>query len=237
MMDSNTLAKQPAAFLALTGLTDAEFRERLPAFEAAYEQAYPPDRTADGRPRQRWSGAGRPSALPGGADKLLVVLVDLKASPLQVVLGRLCGLSTSQANSWRHRLLPVLRLALDRLGVLPERDGGPLRRRPVGAGPLIIDGTERRRQRPQSPEKQAAHSSGKRKAPTDKNVLVASASRGRVRFWGGTRAGAVPDKRVADEEGLPYPPGTTLSKDAGFQGYEPAVRESRQPQKSLRGAR
>ena len=37
---------------------------------------------------------------------------------------------------------------------------------------LIIDGTERRRQRPKNPEKQALHYSGRKKTPCDKNVIV-----------------------------------------------------------------
>jgi Helix-turn-helix of DDE superfamily endonuclease/DDE superfamily endonuclease len=237
MIDYHTLSKEPAAFLALTGLTRAEFRHLLTAFEAAYERAHPADRTAAGQPRQREPGAGRPSALPHSADKLLFLLVYLKTYPLQVVLGKLFGLSTSQANYWLHHLLPVLRSALDELGALPERDGGRLGKRPAGRGRLIIDGTERRRQRPKSPEKQARHYSGKRKAHTDKNVLVASAASRRVLFLSGTRAGAVNDKRIADEGGLTYPPGTTLYKDAGFQGYEPAVRQTRQSKKKAAGGR
>src|SRR5262249_39393475 len=151
MMTYNTLSTQPRPFLAMTGLTPAEFRDLLPAFETAYEQAYPADRTASGQPRQRWPGAGRPGALPHSGDKLLFVLVYLKTYPLQVVLGQLFGISTSQANYWLHHLLPVLRSALDDLGVLPERDGGRLASRPVrakGSRTVIIDGTERRRQRP-----------------------------------------------------------------------------------------
>jgi hypothetical protein len=31
---------------------------------------------------------------------------------------------------------------------------------------------------------------------------------------------------MADEEGLSYPPGTTLYQDTGFQGYEPAVKKT-----------
>ena len=53
-MTYDTLSTQSRPFLAMTGLTLAEFRDLLPAFEAAYERTYPPDRTADGRARQRW---------------------------------------------------------------------------------------------------------------------------------------------------------------------------------------
>ncbi len=98
-------------------------------------------------PASCWPGAGRHSAPSSGADKLLFVLVYLKTYPLQVVLGQLFGLSTSQANYWLHHLLPVLRSALDDLEVLPERDGRRLASRPVqpkGQQVVIIDGTERR---------------------------------------------------------------------------------------------
>jgi len=240
MVTYKTLSTQAGPFLAMTGLTLAEFRELLPAFEAAYERAYPPDWTAEGRPRQRWPGAGRHSVLARFEDKLLFVLVYLKAYPLQVVLGQLFGLSTSQANYWLHHLLPVLRVAPDELGVAPERDGARLARRSAGAsgpGVVIIDGAERRRQRPKNAEKQARHYSGKKKTHTDKNVVLTDAADDCVLFLSGTYPGATNDKRVADEEHLRYPPGTTLYKDAGSQGYEPPVQQTCQAKKKATGAR
>ena len=240
MVNYKTLSSQPRALLALTGLTKAEFGDLLPAFREAYLRAHPDDRTAAGLPRRRWYGAGRPSALADDADKLLFVLVYLKTYPLQVVLGQLFGLSASQANYWLHHLLPVLRSALDDLGVLPERDGGRLARRPgsaEGARVFIIDGTERRRQRPRNAEKQALHYSGKKRAHTDKNVLVAGAGNERVLFLSGTYPGTARDKRIADEEHLTYPPGTTSYKDTGFQGHEPPVEKTCQAKKKAAGAR
>lgn len=159
-MTYRTLSSQPQTFQALTGLTSAEFGRILPAFRDAYARARPADRTAAGQPRQRWPGGGRRGVLAEDADKLLFVLIYLKTCPLQVVLGQLFGLSTSQANYWLHHLLPIVRAALDELGVLPERDGTRIARQidpPLGAPLLIIDGTERRRQRPQKAEKQALH--------------------------------------------------------------------------------
>src|SRR4051812_1102662 len=239
MMTYNTLSTQPRPFLALTGLTLAEFGDLLPAFEAAYEQAYPSARTASGRPRRRWPGGGRHSAVPSAADKLLFVLVYLKTYPLQVVLGQLFGIGASQANYWLHHLLPVLRSALDDLGVLPERDGPRLAQTPAPPASrrvVIIDGTERRRQRPKNPDKQALYYSGKKKTHTDKNVLVASAADDQVLFLSGTYPGKTHDKRIADEEHLSYPPGTTLYKDTGFQGYEPPVQKTCQAKKKAAGA-
>jgi hypothetical protein len=240
MVTYTTLAGQPQSFLALTGLTAAEFGRVLPAFRAAYARAHPTEHTAAGQPRQRWPGGGRHGALSDDADKLLFVLVYLKTYPLQAVLGKLFGLSTTQANYWLHHLLPIVRAALDGLGVLPERDGEQIGGPPGGPGPspvFIIDGTERRRQRPKNAEKQRLHYSGKRKAHTDKNVLVVNRASERVVFLSGTYAGSANDKRIADEARLQYPPGTVLYKDAGFQGYEPPVAATRQAKKKAARAR
>jgi DDE superfamily endonuclease/Helix-turn-helix of DDE superfamily endonuclease len=240
MMTYKTLSSQPQSLLALTGLTNAEFRKLLSAFQRAYARAHPRDRTATGQPRRRGPGAGRHSTLADDADKLLFVLVYLKTYPLQVVLGKLFGISTSQANYWLHHLLPIVRSALDDLGVLPDRDGDQLggpAAEPGRSGLVIIDGTERRRQRPKKAEKQALHYSGKKKTHTDKNVLVVSGSSGRVAFLSETYAGKAHDKRIADEAHLRYPPGTILYKDAGFQGYEPPVEQTCQAKKKATGAR
>jgi hypothetical protein len=118
-----------------------------------------------------------------------------------------------------------------RSGPLPQRDPRQFAQDPLPPGPearLVIDGTDRRRQRANNPEKQAAHYTGKRKAHTDKNVVVVDARSKRVGFLSGTYAGRTHDKRVADEEGISYLPGTGLYKDTGFQGYEPTGTPTRQ---------
>lgn len=188
-----------------------------------------------GKPRQRRLGAGRKAVLLHPEDKLLFILVYQKAYPLQELLGSLFGLSQSQANRWVHRLLPILVRALDRLGFLPERDPSRFsahERRQGEPSELIIDGTERRRQRPKNPEKQRLHYSGKKKAHSDKNVVIVNARSKRVGYLSGTYAGKTHDKKVAEGEGIRYPRRSTLLKDSGFQGYEPRVRRTRQPKKS-----
>jgi hypothetical protein len=210
----------------------------LPAFSRSYDRAYPSDRTWDGRPRQRFAGGGRKGSLYPPEQKLLFILVYLKTYPLQVLLGQLFNLSQPQVNHWVHRLLPVLRSALDDLGVLPERDA---RRFARGYGPsrsqprLIIDATERRRQRPKNPEKQALHYSGRKKTHCDKNVVIVDRRSRRVAYLSGTYAGTASDKGIADREAICYPPGAALYKDSAFQGYEPPVRKTYQPKK--KGAR
>jgi Helix-turn-helix of DDE superfamily endonuclease/DDE superfamily endonuclease len=227
-------------FLALTGLTVAEFRLLSDGFARAYTRRHPPARTAAGGPRRRRAGAGRKPVLVGPDQRLLFILVYLKTYPLQVLMGELFGLSQPAVNRWVHRLLPVLRDALDGLGARPERTPGRFRRDPgpaEGDGPrLIIDGTERRRQRPKRPAEQALHYSGKRKAHTDKNVVVTSGRRRpRVGFLSRTYPGTAHDKGIADHEAIAYPPGAVLYKDGGFQGYEPAVAATHQPKKSRPG--
>src|SRR5829696_4062500 len=119
MVDYSKLQADRRRFEALTGLAPAEFQHLLPAFQAAYEELYPTDQTLSGRPRQRAAGGGRKGALHPPQQKLLFLLVYLKTYPLQVVMAELFGLSQPGVNYWLHRLLPVLRDALDDLDVLP----------------------------------------------------------------------------------------------------------------------
>ena len=130
--------------------------------------------------------------------------------------------------------MPVLQEALDELGVCPERSASHFTQSPATAGGdprLIIDGTERRRQRPKSPEKQALHYSGRKKKHCDKNVVIVNARRKRIDYLSGTYPGKAHEKKIADAEGITYPPEAVLYKDSGFQGYEPAVKETCQAKK------
>jgi DDE superfamily endonuclease len=98
---------------------------------------------------------------------------------------------------------------------------------------LIIEGTQRRRQRPQNPPTQAATYRGKRKTQGEKNVGIVQAQSKRVGFLSQPYAGKTHDKKIVATEPIAYPPDTILSKAPGFQGYEPAGVQTRQPKKSL----
>ena len=238
MITYDRLKNQRRRFLALTGLTLVEFEALLAAFQKAYARTYPSGRTVTGQRRRRSAKAGRPGSLARIEAKLLFALAYLKTYPLQVVLGELFGMGASQANYWLQRLVPVLQAAVDDLGVLPGRDGQRLAamRCPFSElRALIIDGTERRRQRPRNPEKQALFYSGKKKAHTAKDVIVANATGDRVLFLSATYAGKTHDKKIADQEQIVYPGEAILYKDAGFQGYEPPVRKTCRPEKKPRG--
>jgi len=221
--------------VALTGLTPKEFEGVLSAFTQAYAEHYPAEKTMTGKPRKRQAGGGRKGRLAEMEQKLLFILVQQKTYPLQSLLGEVFGVSQSRVNEWIHRLLPILKEALEALGVLPEREPehfAPSERRHGQRPDFIIDGTERRRQRPKNPQRQAAADSGKKKTHCDKNVVIVQAKSKRVGFLSQTYAGKTHDKKIVDTEPIAYPPDTCLSKDTGFQGYEPTGVRTRQPKKS-----
>lgn len=235
MLHYDELQSNPRKFLALTGLTVKEFQALLPAFESVYLQRYPANKTQAGQRRKRKVGGGRKGSLDTIEQKLLFVLVYLKTYPVQTLLGQVLDVSQSRANDWLHRLLPILHTALDDLGVLPERDPRQFARhekRYPQSRDFLIDGTERRRQRPKNPEKQALHYSGRKKTHSDKNVVIAHTQTKRIGYLSQTYGGKTHDKKIADEEPIVYPRGTKLGKDTGFQGYEPRGCQTYQPKKS-----
>jgi Helix-turn-helix of DDE superfamily endonuclease/DDE superfamily endonuclease len=237
MLTYDTLKTKPKELVALTGLARREFEELLPVFAQALQATEDQARPAR-RQRQRAPGGGRKPGLQSVEDKLLFALVYTKTYPLQVVQGQLFGMSQSSANEWIHFLVPVLASALDALGVLPEREGAQVARhehRHAEPPDLIVDGVERRRQRPKNPAKQALHYSGKKKQHTDKNVVLVNTRSKRISYLSPTLPGVVHDKALADWVNIQYPPATTLRSDLGFCGYHPAVREHLQPKKSVSG--
>jgi hypothetical protein len=239
MLTYTKLKRNRRKCVALTGLTPKEFGALLPPFARAYAEQYPAEKTMTGKPRKRQVGGGRKGVLQEIEQKLLFILVHQKTYPLQTLLGEVFDLSQPRVNEWVHRLVPILKMALDELGVLPEREPQHFAQSESQHGErpeLIIDGTERRRQRPKSPDKQVAAYSGKKKTHCDKNIVIVQAKTKRVGFLSQTYAGKTHDKKVVDAEPIIYPPETTLYKDTGFQGYEPVGVQTYQPKKSPGGA-
>lgn len=235
MLTYEELKENVRKFVSLTSLTPDEFEYVLPAFERAYQRAFPDTQTKAGQKRKRQSGGGRKGTLASIEQKLLFALVYQKSYPVQSILGELFGMGQPQANEWIHTLLPILKQALDDLGYEPERDPKKFRKSEQGqkdASTSMIDGTERRRQRPKEAKKQALHYSGKKKTHSDKNVVIATVKKKRVSFLSQTYPGKIHDKKVAEQEKITYPAGMTLLKDTGFQGYEPKVHKTLQPKKS-----
>jgi hypothetical protein len=166
MLKYEDLKNRPKELLAATGLKQDEFEVLLGAFGAAYVREYPAHQTLEGQTRQRRVGGGSKGKLSRLEDKLLLILVYEKTYPLQTMLGLQFGLSQGRVNAWIHQLLPVLQKALAEMGMTPERDGQAVQTSELaqeGGADLVIDGTERRRQRPQDKDAQREQYSGKKK--------------------------------------------------------------------------
>ena len=175
MLRYNQLKDKRKEFLAATGLYPEDFERLLPVFSEKYTAHDPADKTKDGKHRQRRVGGGTKGKLHLDEDKLLFILVYQKTYPLQTIHGLQFELSQPQANYWVHRLMPDLQESLIAMGMKPERDPAEVARSPLmaeAAADLMIDETERRRQRPKDAKKQEKHYSGKKKTHTDKNLVL-----------------------------------------------------------------
>jgi len=227
------LRNKPRVLCSLTGLRVQEFEALLPSFGQAWD-----DFVADtfgGAGRQRALGAGRKPRLSELADKLLFILMYFRLYPTQAVQGFLFDMSQAQANQWVHRLSRVLNQALGAEQQLPEREPANLER-VLSLCPsleFIIDGTERRINRPQSKADRKTYYSGKRKCHSVKNLVMHDRG-GKVRYLSDTYEGKKHDKAIADEENISFPEGSTLWQDTGFQGFAPKGVTVQQPQKTPR---
>ncbi len=228
------LKEKPREFLSVTSLTDEEFQALLPTFEKCYQFSLPPKPKASKKKKQRAEGGGRKAKLSSLSDKLLFILAYQKTAPLQTIHGLSFGLSQTQVNYWIHRLLPVLQRSLREIGMMPERDGqkvGETIQAQEGGANLSLDATERRLQRPLKIEKQKQKYSGKKKTHTDKNLLLVNENTKKVVYLSKTADGKKHDKKLADESQISYPKNASLTKDTGFQGYQPKDVLSEQPKK------
>ncbi len=248
-----SLKYKPKALRTFTGLDEPEFQMLLQSFTVScdrYREHHSPPES-----RQRDYGGGRKACLATYEDKLLFILVYLKTYPLQEVLAYHFGMSQGQACQWIHTLSAVLKCALTELGQLPERDPQKVKKRLqrymnesqqssqheiewetiTETESFGIDGTERRRQRPKDQDKQKLFYSGKKKTHTVKNNVIVSMGKRKVEYLGCTWEGKKHDKKICDAEGHEFPEDSTLYQDTGYQGYQPAGVNIRQPKKKPRG--
>jgi len=228
------LKEKPREFLSVTSLTDEEFQVLLPTFEKCYRLLSPPKPKPTKKHKQRASGGGRKAKLADISDKLLFILAYQKTAPLQTLHGLQFGISQGRVNYWVHRLLPVLQMSLDELGMKPARVGeqvAGLIEASEGGANLSLDASERLLQRPVNDEKQRAKYSGKKKTHTDKNLLLVNENTRRVVYLSETVEGKMHDKKLADESQISYPKNASLTQDTGFQGYQPKGVLIEQPKK------
>lgn len=199
-------------------MTREEFARLLPTFTRAYTEAIAAEQAQT--VRRRRPGGGRRGQLPLDAEKLLFILVYVRQYPVQELQGLLFGLGQSQASAWVLRLFPVLQAALGRALALPARRTATLEELTAHCPDLVflLDATERPIPRPQDPDRQTACYSGKKKRHTLKNTIVAAPTGRKIVFVGDTTPGSRHDKRLAEDDAPPFPSGSQVPSDSGYQG-------------------
>src|SRR5499426_4879776 len=152
---------------ALTGLSQAQFDDLLPAFSDIYgatQRRHYEEGMASGT-RRRKPGGGTKGKLPTMTEKLLFVLYYYKTYPTFDVLGTQFDMVRSKANENLHKLSPILYDTLVHLELMPYRELATpedLKAALQGADRLLIDATERAYHRSQDDAKQREHYSGKK---------------------------------------------------------------------------
>jgi hypothetical protein len=209
-------------FRRMTSLTPQEFDDILPQFVAGLADLAAAEEAARPKPRKNKPGQGGRSRLATPEEKFFFMLVYYCTYPLQIVQGKLFGLSESQTCRIIHRLAPVM--ASTFALTAPSRDALTLksmllRAHAAGIEPVAaIDGTERPVQRPSSEPRQKDLYSGRFKQHGYKNLVITVMSM--VLFLSQTVTARRHDKRLADECGFVFPEGWMLLQDTGFQGLE-----------------
>ncbi len=231
------LKKRPSLFKCFTGLSLKAFKQVLIDFERAYEADL--DRRDDQReePRQRRRGGGQKGTLIGLENKLVFILFYFRLYPIQALQGYLFDMGQPQANEWIHRLTPILNEALGYDMQLPARQTRDVEQvlKTCPGLEFIIDGAERPIRRPKDKDRQRQNYSGKKKRHTVKNNVVTDKRTRKIIVLSPTVEGKKHDKKLADEQDIPFPSGSKLWKDTGYQGYEPQGVQTFQPRKKPRG--
>jgi DDE superfamily endonuclease/Helix-turn-helix of DDE superfamily endonuclease len=235
MLNLERILNQDRLIRAMTGLNRKAFEELLPSFTEAYKQSL----VKPVGERQRALGGGRKATLGTMSEKLLYILVYCKCYPTFDLLSVLFDFDRSCAHDWVHRLLPILETTLGHKQVLPERQIRSIEEfldRFPEVREVILDGTERPVQRPQDPDKQKSHYSGKKKRHTRKHI-TGSTRQKLVILLTKARPGKVHDKRQLDEEDVVsnIPEEIPIEGDLGFQGLQKEFENIHLPHKKPRG--
>lgn len=233
MLNTERVLKQDRLLRAMTGLNRKAFDALVPTFSAVYEQSLRQS------PRQRAVGGGRKARLRNCEDKLFYILFYFKSYPTFDLAGVLFDIDRAQAHYWMHRLQPILEAALGQKMALPERKLTSIEafvERFPGVERVMVDGTERPIQRPQNPETQKLHYSGKKKRHTRKH-LAAVDQRKRVLVLSKAREGKLHDKKLHDEDDIigSVPDAIPVELDLGFLGVQKQYGNSRIPHKKPKG--
>jgi hypothetical protein len=234
MLDIKRAFQNDRLMRALTGLNQKAFDELLTSFSQAYETAQ-----MSTKQRQRAPGAGRKANLETHSDKLFFILLYFKVYPTFDLAGILFDFDRAQANRWVHRLQPILESALGREMVLPKRQITSMEEF-ITCFPeverVILDGVERRLQRPQDPNRQKRTYSGKKKHNSRKHIGASDQDK-RILVLTPMQDGKFHDKCLLDASILvEHIPGRIpIQADLGFKGLEEEYENIELPHKKPRG--
>jgi len=175
MLSYDMIKQQPEQFLACTSLTIEEFDSLLLSFSSAWEDYVKKNYVN--------SGGGKPK-LPHVTDKLFFILFYYKVYPIQAAMGAIFGMSQGQVSFWTGALSIVLQHTLGIAQCRPKRRPYQLKEalEACGAYNLIIDGTERERQRPSDPDAQKDFYSGKKKTHTYNTSIIVDSEQRTVEY-------------------------------------------------------
>lgn len=205
---------------ALTGCSLAMLNELLPVFNQLFRE----------RPRSfpvtgmRSYGGGRSGVLLTIEDKLIFILLYMKAYPTYDVISSIFDLDRGPACRRVQQLLPVLEATLRRKIVLPARKINSIEefyQKFPEAKDVLIDGAERPIQKPKNQKKRKKVYSGKKKTTTRKHIVISTPAK-KILVLGRSKTGRRHDKRIAERQQLieNIPPDVTPWMDSGFVGAD-----------------
>ena len=225
MLTADAVARFPAVFPSLFGVTAAEFETLFADYEAARDRRHAASRTTRrGTPRVRKPGGGDTPKLDDRT-QLMLALFWLRVYPTYEVLGFFFALHKTNARHTARAVLAVLRTLDD----FPLDDPDPAARTRVGepdavmaAFPdirLVIDGKEQRTERPKGYSRQKPYYSGKKKAHTLKSQ-IGVAPNGRIESVSDSYPGSMHDLTVLRLTKLVdrLPVGAGAMMDKGYVG-------------------
>lgn len=220
--------------LAVTGLTYREFELLVPEFQWNLHEILITLRND----RIRKVGAGPKGKLPTIQEKLAIVLFYLKAYTTYDIAGFFFNLDRSNAYRDIALYMKALEKTLKRKLVLPARKITSIDeffKKFSWAKEVFADAYERRVQKPINKDRRKKLYSGKKKATTRKNMVVADIDR-KILILSPTNSGRRHDKRLADKyDAARYiPDNIPLYADTGLQGIQKIHQNTMMPVKSTK---
>jgi hypothetical protein len=221
MLDISRALCNESVLRSLTGLRVRQFEELHRKFDSELTGL----KLSAKATRRRAPGAGRKHTLENSAGMLFFMLLYLKVYPTMELAGFLFGVAKSQACTWVKTFQPVLEAVLGRTADLPKRRISSIEEFMQlfpNVKKVVIDGTERPRNRPKNSEQQRLSYSGKKKRHTMKNTLMGDPKRKKVLVLTPTTHGSVHDKKDLDANDLVpnIPDHVPIEVDLGYHGLQ-----------------